>query len=202
MNRETTPANIAIRCFCGDVRGVLKAEAAKIGNRAICYCDDCQAFANYLATDRGILDDHGGTDIFQTSPACLEFTRGREHIACLRLTPKGTFRWYTDCCRMPIGNTFPTGKLPFIGLITACIDTEDRTLDEILGPVRFHVMARYALGDMSGIDAYDKFPLLSLFPFMWNLLRWRLRGDHKHSPFFDAVTGEPLVVPQVISESS
>ena len=30
------------------------------------------------------------------------------------------------------------------------------------------------------------------------LLRWRLRGDHKRSPLFDAATGAPLAVPRVL----
>ena len=200
MKGGTTATDLAVRCFCGTVRGILIGASPKIGNRAVCYCDDCQAFANFLSTDCGILDEHGGTDIFQTSPAYLEFTRGLEHIDCLRLTPKGTFRWYTDCCRTPIGNTWPTGKVPFVGLIHSCLEPEDRSLDEVLGPVRYHVMAKYANGDMTGIDAYEKFPLHQIFPFMWNLLRWRIRGDHKRSPFFDAETGEPVVTPQVISD--
>ena len=200
MKGTTTATNLAIRCFCGSVRGILINVSARIGNRAICYCDDCQAFANFLSTDCGILDANGGTDIFQVSPAHLMFTQGNEQIACLRLTPKGTFRWYTSCCRTPIGNTFSTGKLPFIGLIHSCMNTEGRTLDELLGPVRMRVMARYAIGDIGDMDAYDGFAWTLLVPFIWKLLQWRVRGDHKRSPFFDPVSGQPVVVPRFISD--
>ena len=200
MNETATPTDLAIRCFCGTVRGVLTGVSGKIGNRVICYCDDCQAFANYLSTDCEILDANGGTDIFQVSPAHLRFQQGKEQLACLRLTPKGTYRWYTNCCRTPIGNPLPTGKLPFVGLIHSCMDPGGRSLDEILGPVRARVMARYAIGDLDGIDAYDGFPPASLASFILHALHWRIRGDHIYSPFFDPVTGEPAAVPKVISD--
>ena len=32
------------------------------------------------------------------------------------------------------------------------------------------------------------------------LLMARLRGDHRHTPFFDARTGEPVATPRVLSE--
>lgn len=194
-----TPIDLAIRCFCGTVRGVLAGVSGKVGKRVVCYCDDCQAFANYLSADCGILDANGGTDIFQVSPAHLKFTQGKDQIACLRLSPKGTFRWYAACCRTPIGNTLPTGKLPFIGLIHSCMDPEDRSLDEVLGPVRARVMARYATGDLGDVNAHDRFSPAILASFMFNAIRWRIRGDHIYSPFFDPVTGKPIVVPKVVS---
>lgn len=200
MASETTPTNLPIRCFCGTVRGVLTGASSKIGRRVICYCDDCQAFANYLSTDCGILDHNGGTDIFQVSPARLAFRQGKDQLACLRLTPKGTVRWYTSCCRTPIGNTLPTGKLPFVGLIHSCMDPGGRSLSEILGPVRARVMARYAIGELNVVDAYDKFSPAILAGFIFDAIRWRIRGDHIYSPFFDPVTDEPVAVPQIISD--
>ena len=190
--------NLTIRCNCGAVRGVLRGVSRESGNRVICYCDDCQAFANHLSTTSGILDAHGGTDIFQVSPANLTFTQGMDHIACLRLTPKGTLRWYTDCCRTPIGNTLPTNIFPFVGLIHSCMDTEGRPLEEVLGPVRFRVMAQYAIGDLGDLSAYDRFPVLPSILLIGKFLYWRIRGDHKHSPFFNPETGEPVVTPQVL----
>jgi hypothetical protein len=31
------------------------------------------------------------------------------------------------------------------------------------------------------------------------MLSWKLRGDGKHSPFFEARTGQPVVLPRVLS---
>lgn len=187
-----------MRCKCGTVRGVLHDVSS--GTRAVCYCDDCQAFANYLSTGSGILDEHGGTDIFQISPAQIEITQGIDHLACVRVTPKGGLRWYTDCCRTPIGNTMPTTVLPFIGLIHSCIDAGGRSLDDILGPVRWRVMGQYALGDISHLDVHERFPLSSFPAAIWKIIKWRLRGDHKRSPFFNHDTGLPIAEPQYIGD--
>src|SRR5262245_25612243 len=99
------PDDLAIRCDCGAVRGVARGVSGERGNRVVCYCDDCQSFAHVLERSEDTLDAHGGTEIFQMSPAQLEFTAGADRLACLRLTPKGLLRWYASCCRTPIGNT-------------------------------------------------------------------------------------------------
>ena len=56
------------------------------GNHAVCYCDDCQAFAHFLGRAADILDPHGGTEIFQMSPARIALTAGTERLACMRLS--------------------------------------------------------------------------------------------------------------------
>jgi hypothetical protein len=194
------PTDIAIRCSCGAFRGVARGISSNAGNRCICYCDDCQAFAHFLRRAEEILDSHGGTDIFQMSPARLEITGGRERLACMRLTPKGLMRWYTDCCRTPIGNTAPTHQLPFVGLVLFCMDRgpPERSLDVVLGPVRACIQARFAVGRPTGRNVYDRAPFSMLLPIMGRLLMARLRGEHKRSPFFNPQTGEPVVTPHVL----
>ena len=65
-------------------------------------------------------------------------------------------------------------QVPFVGLIHSCNDhaSDGRPRDEVLGPVRARVHARFAKG----------------------------RGDHTRSPFFDAQSGELTVAPRVLSE--
>ncbi len=191
--------DVPIRCSCGSLRGVARGVSRSAGNRYVCYCDDCQSFAKYLGRADEILDAHGGTDIFQMSPARLEITEGGNRLACVRLTPKGLFRWYADCCKTPIGNTLPTRQVPVIGLIHSCMNTEGKSRDETLGPVRAGVNGRYATGDRTEINAHDRAPLSVLFRMSRKLLGWRLRGDHNRSPFFDN-TGAPTVVPRVVNE--
>ena len=116
-------ADLPIRCSCGALRGVARGVSPSRGNRVICYCADCQSFAHFLGRATEILDRSGGTDIFQTSPARIEITQGRERLASMRLTPKGLLRWYADCCKTPIGNTAITREIPFVGLICRCLDT-------------------------------------------------------------------------------
>lgn len=172
------------------------------GNRIVCYCDDCQSFAHFLDGADQILDAHGGTDIFQMSPAGFEITQGGDHLACMRLRPGGLLRWYADCCRTPIGNTLGTRQVPFVGLIHSCTDhtSHGRTRDEALGPVRARVHARFATGDRAALDAHDRAPASMLLRFAWIVLKARLRGDHRRSAFFDDRTGDPTATPHVLTE--
>jgi len=195
------PVELPIGCSCGALRGVARGVSGARGNRVVCYCDDCQCYAHVLERAAKILDAHGGTDIFQMSSARLEITDGIEHLACLRLKPGGLLRWYADCCRTPIGNSLASRQLPFVGLVQSCTDPASAGVsrDEALGPIRARVQGRFAKGDRAQLDAHERFPTSQLFRFVPLLLLWRLRGDHKRSPFFDAQTGEPTARARVLS---
>lgn len=156
------------------------------GNRLVCYCSDCQAFARYLGHADDILDANGGTDIFQTSPGRLRIEQGLERLACVRLTENGVIRWYADCCRTPVGNTLANLRIPFVGLIHSLIDPGNASLDEVWGPVRFRVFARDAVGDRTALD--DRKPSDgsapgAIWPFLKLLAHARLSGSHRPSPF-------------------
>jgi hypothetical protein len=195
------PADLPVRCACGAVCGIARGVAGDRGNRVVCYCDDCQSFAHFLGSVDRILDRHGGTDIFQMSPARLEITEGVDHLACVRLKPRGLLRWYASCCHTPIGNTLASRNVPFVGLIHSCIDpqTAGRSRDEVLGPVRARIHARFAKGDRERLDAHQRAPAWLFLRFLSMLLVARLRGDHTRSPFFDAVTGDPIAPPHVLT---
>jgi hypothetical protein len=195
------PVDLPIRCSCGAVRGVASGVSAAAGNRLVCYCDDCQSFPHFLGQADRVLDAHGGTDIFQTSPAHLRFTEGTDRLACMRLRPRGLLRWYAGCCRTPIGNTPPTRGLPFVGLIHTCVDhvSDGRSRDETLGPIRARAHGRFAKGERAGLDAHDKAPASLILRFLRILVMARLRGDQARSPFFDA-SGAPIVAPHVLGE--
>ena len=137
----------------------------------------------------------------QMSPARLQITDGVDHLACMRLKPGGLLRWYADCCRTPIGNTLASRQVPFVGLIHSCTDhaSDGRSRDEVLGPVRARVQARFAKGDRAQLDANDRTPASLLLRFLSILLMARLRGDHARSPFFDSQTGEPIAPPRVLT---
>ena len=196
------PADLSVRCACGVLGGVVRGASRGRGNRVVCYCDDCQSFAHFLAGADWILDGHGGTDSFQMAPGCLEINAGREQLACMRLRPGGLLRWYARCCNTPVGNTLATPRVPFVGLIHSCTDhgSDGRSRDEALGPVRARVHARFALGDRAALDAHDRAPLSMLARFVWMILRARIRGEHAPSPFFDAETGEPSTRPHTLSQ--
>lgn len=191
---------LVIRCSCGEFQGRVRRGEDEQGVRVVCYCDDCQSFAHFLRRGRDILDKRGGTDIFQISPAGVEFTSGVQNLACIRLRPNGILRWYAACCRTPIGNTLATRQVPFAGLVTICINPDGHTLDESLGPVSARIHGRFARGGREDLYAHDRAPLAQIFSTFGSILRRRIRGDHKLSPFFDPKTGAPAVAPRILSK--
>jgi hypothetical protein len=179
------------------VRAVARGVAPETGNHCVCYCNDCQAFAKAL--DRvDVLDANGGTDIFQLSQARFEFTHGVEHVAWLRLTPKGLARWYASCCNTPIGNTLASPGVPFVGVIRAFVR---EPASDALGPIRARVFRECATGDAAAIPPDNQSRWTMLLRIFGLVISWRLRGDHKRSPFFDAATGAPLKEPRILTEA-
>ena len=196
-------SDLSVRCSCGAFEGVAHDVSPGAGNHVICYCDDCQSFQHFLGQADRVLDADGGTHVFQMSSGRFEITKGREHLAAMRLSPGGVVRWYADCCNSPIGNTLATPKLPFVSLVTVAFaqPTDGTSTAAVLGPVRAAVYGRFATGSSRPSGASDRVPLSIVFRFIVRLIGWRLRGDAKRSPFFDAATGEPAVAPKVLSKT-
>lgn len=163
-------------------------------------CDDCQLYAHWLGSAERVLDEYGGTDIFQLAPAQLQITAGVEQIACMRLTEKGVMRWYTECCRTPIANTLASAKVPFAGVVHTFMDHQGdgRSRDEALGPVRAKIHARYCPGDPPA-DAHPKAPLGLIVRAVRQLLGGVIRRASRPSPFFDA-QGKPIAEPYLVSD--
>jgi len=185
--------DVALRCRCGTVRGVARAVSPRTVNHCFCYCDDCQAFAHFLGRADDLLDAYGGTEVVQMSQASFALTAGVESLAAMRLTEKGLMRWYASCCNTPIGNTLPTPAIPFIGLIRAFIDAPQAAL----GPIRGRAFAQNAKGGRAAVPQDGSSDFAMLVRMLPKLLGWRLRGDHKRSPLFDAAN-RPLVEPRVL----
>ena len=184
---------LPLRCRCGKVRGTASEVAAASGFRFVCYCTDCQKFARFLERP-DVLDGAGGTDIFQMPIGRVKLIAGTDKIRCLRLSGK-VYRWYTDCCRTPIGNTAGP-RFPVIGLIHCFMDHEadGRSRDELLGTKLCRIYERSATAPLLP----DAPPPLSLAFFpkrAATLLSWWWRGLARPNPFFDALTGAPIFPP-------
>ena len=186
-----------LRCRCGHVRGVASKVAPSAGFRIICYCQDCQAFARWLGRP-DVLDGAGGTDIFQMPVGRMKLTAGTDAVRCLRLSGK-VFRWYTECCRTPIGNTAGP-RFPVVGLVHSFMshDADGRSRDEVLGAPLCRIYERSAIGPLPP-DAPPP-PSLSLFVLRASrLLGWWLRGLARPNPFFDDHTNAPLSAPRILT---
>jgi hypothetical protein len=189
---------ISLRCQCGAVRGDAIDVSPRTGNRLVCYCDDCQAFAHHLGrTD--VLDEAGGTDIFQLAPAQVRITEGVDGVRCIRLSPKGLFRWYAACCRTPLANT-ASARFPFVGLLSSFMDhaANGRTRDQDLGPPFAYVQGRYAVGGLPAHVDPNATTLPVILRIVRLLARWWITGRGTPSPFFDPTTRAPIASPEVL----
>ena len=143
------PLDIPLRCRCGRVRGVASDVSPSSGFRFVCYCKDCQAFTHFLERP-DVLDPAGGTDIFQMPPGRMKLTAGTDAVRCLRLSDRGVLRWYTDCCRTPIGNTAASPRFPVIAMVHSFMvhGADGRSRDEVLGPPLCGIYQRSAVGPL------------------------------------------------------
>lgn len=192
--------DLNLRCACGSIHGKISAVTPKNVNRLICHCDDCQAFVKYLGQQKQVLDEHGGTEICQTSVGKITLEKGHDNISALRLSPKGILRWYATCCDAPICNTLASPGIPFVGVVGARLSPKDPTvsMDQAVGPVNGRVHIKYASGDMAAIKNEEVSLVGQGLRMMINMAKARLGGDHKRTPFFDAL-GSPIVEPKLIS---
>ena len=187
---------IPLKCQCGSVQGTIRLTSHREGNHVVCFCDDCQSFANQLSSDQNILDQWGGTRVYQVAPWRVHIHKGMDQLRCLRLTRKGLYRWYTECCRTPVGNTI-SAKLPFIGLIHNFMDTGKRK-DSLLGPVMGYHKLASANGDVPESIRKKGMPATSLARVFWRLFKWKLTGRNRPNPFFGK-DGKSISKPTIVN---
>jgi hypothetical protein len=183
-----------LQCRCGTLKGAVAHPEKAI--RAVCYCQDCQAFARFLGDPDTILDPLGGTDVVAVHPADVSFSAGQDMLACMALSETGLLRWYARCCHTPIGNIGRDPKVAHVGLIHNCLATSSAALDAAFGPVQMHVNT----GSAHGKPPAMVLGMLKTMPrFAWQLLRARLDGSYKRNPFFKDEHGTPIVAPQIVA---
>ncbi|WP_270728491.1 DUF6151 family protein [Shimia sp. Alg240-R146] len=185
--------DIAIACRCGEFGAVLKDASPKTGSHVQCYCKDCQAGAHALGAADTLMP-RGGTDIFQTTQAGIEITKGAEHLAAYRLSPRGLIRWYAACCDTPVFNTLGSTKLSFVGLFVNTMQGD--AVDKAVGKV-------IAVNSAEGAEPGPAIKNYGFNKAGFNVLARHfaavLRGDAKKGPFFDS-EGAPVVTPRVLSK--
>lgn len=77
--------NHPLQCQCGTLRGHVSEPEKAV--RLMCYCKDCQAFANFLGKPDALLDPMGGSDIVAVHPQAVHITEGLASLACMSLSP-------------------------------------------------------------------------------------------------------------------
>lgn len=182
-----------LQCRCGQLTGYVANTRPR--GRAICYCRDCQSFAYFLGEPQSILDRNGGSDVIPVSVADVHFTKGQEHLACMRLSPNGLHRWYTSCCHTPIGNTPANPRVAYAGLLHNCLANQP-SLDETFGPVRIWSFTQQAHGHVK----VERLPMLtSITRVVAMIATESLRGKHHFSPFLQTDHKSPITPPQILT---
>ncbi len=183
--------DLILRCRCERLELTVREVSPDRACHVSCGCQGCRQAAQRMRPE--LLGAHGETQRFQVSPACVEITRGREHLACLQQTPRGALRWYAACCDTPIALTLRSARIPFIAFdVMNGVDTE--ALLRAIGPMRARVNTKTSDRERAREIRADGRALREMLrhfaPLVW---RWWRRGDHRRSPFFDHETGAPAV---------
>lgn len=179
------------RCRCGQVQAQIDLDQAY--TRATCYCKDCQAFARFLGD--GNTNARGGTDVAPMAPGAVRFTEGFDQVACMSLSPKGLLRWYSACCRSPIGNTGRDAAQYYLGMVLGGVQAPAAEVDKVLGPrERIVLFRKQARGEVKPTPVAFALGGLSI---MRHLLGARLRGK-RNTTLFDE-TGVPKREVQVLT---
>ena len=182
--------DLVIQCRCGAMAITARNVSIDAACRLACHCGGCRGFAERFAPE--LIDELGGVERIQVSPATLSFASGREHLQCLRQTPKGALRWNAGCCDTPMLLTLENPAVPFVGIdALRVVPPPSASLDEVVGPVRVRVNTAFK-GDEARIHRANARALLGMLAHLAPLtFRWWWRGDHRASPFFTA-GGEPV----------
>jgi Family of unknown function (DUF6151) len=179
---------LGFSCGCGALKGHVTAEGVRSGSHVLCYCPDCRAGELCFQQPDPA---PGPVDIFQLSPDTVVIDQGAEHLAAIRLSPNGMFRWYAKCCDTPLCTTMKSAKTPFAGMSVDRFDDPDR-----LGPVVSKGFVPAPDGSRKHETAYR-----AAWPLIKRMAVARLSGRWKQTPFFDAKTNAPVVEPRVIDKS-
>lgn len=183
---------IPLKCKCGAFQGTTSQANALNGVRVVCYCTDCQAYAKYLGVEEDILDEFGGTDVCIIPPAHIEITSGLEQLRYVQITENGPFRWYTECCKTPVGNCI-NASIPFVSVPHRIMDDGGKR-DELIGPVAGYMYGKEAVGNIPRERVKAIPPVRVLISLVVKIMSWKLQGKTRPTPFFDD-NGKPVSLP-------
>jgi hypothetical protein len=181
-----------LSCRCGTLTGYVGRRKT---HRGVCYCRDCQAYAHALGSAAGILDAQGGTDVVATLQSNVTLARGTEALACLSLSPNGLLRWYASCCNTPVANTTRNYRMSYVGVVHTCLYDASESLDAAFGPVRMRVNTRSARAPVKSTPFGT---LKAVAGISLALVRARLGGSYRRTPFFDS-RGVPVASPRILT---
>lgn len=185
-----------VQCECGKFKAEIDNLPQNSAGRCICYCDDCQTYLHFIGREKW-LDGNGGSEIVPVYPKDFKIVYGEQYLSCVRLSPRGLLRWYTSCCKTPIGNNIP--GFPWLGTLAQVYNTKDSGfLQRLMGPIRSRIFGNFAKGTppegTSGKPGLKDLGVI--LPF---LLKGFLGGKSKGSPFYGQDGKTPVVAPTILT---
>ena len=184
----TRGAPLPFSCTCGKLQGQITASGVSSGTHVVCYCRDCRAGQLYFGQPDPA---PGPVNIYHLSPEAIQISTGAEYLAAMRLSPKGMYRWYAKCCKAPIATTTTTPKFPFAGFDVNRIADKDR-----LRPVS----TRGFVPQPNGRQKHEKL-MSAASGLLGRVIKSRVSGSWRKTPFFDPDTGEPVATPTVLDRA-
>ncbi|KIC42312.1 hypothetical protein RA27_02730 [Ruegeria sp. ANG-R] len=179
--------DLSFCCDCGTLSGHITRNGVRSGTHVVCFCHDCRAAQLYFEQPDPA---PGPVEIFQMAPEDIRIETGAAHLAVMQLSPKGMLRWYAKCCNAPLATTPTTPKFPFAGFIVKRIpDRSD------LGPIT----TRGFIPKADGRQSHEKIRYAAM-GLLIRVLKSRLSGSWKDTPFFRSDTGEPVAHPTVLTK--
>ncbi len=180
-------SDLAFSCACGTLTGRITSDGARLGTHAECFCHDCRAAQLYFGQPDPA---PGPVEVFQIAPDEVTIDSGADHLAAMSLSPKGMLRWYAKCCNAPLATTPRTARFPFAGFIALRIADRAR-----LGPIS----TRGFVPRPNGEQKHENLAPAAI-GLLRRVIKSRLSGGWKNTPFFDPESFEPVVTPAVISK--
>jgi hypothetical protein len=144
-----------------------------------------------------MLDSFNGTDIVAVRPRYVSFTSGIDKLACMSLSPTGTLRWYSSCCKTPIGNTPRDFKTSHVGLVHDCLESGGIPIERSFGPIKMRVN-RQGASKVPPRNAPLDFGI-AMAKYLASMAWTRFTGQYRTNPFFNTTSGQPIVSPHVVS---
>jgi len=169
---------VALACAWGQVTGQVTPAAVQAGTHLSCFCADCRTAERHLGQPDPGTD---GVDLLMLAPDRLRFVSGVQHLAVMRLSPKGPLRWYAACCNAPICNTLGTRSVHFASVLAARLEGGTD-----LGPALNANVPK----PNGGSRTQGQVGLI--LRLLIDTVAARLSGRMRKNPFFDPDTGAPI----------
>jgi len=213
------PLKVQLRCSCGEVRAKIDAKAPI---HLVCYCDDCQGYAAWLAekqgskTTRKVVDVQGGSRVCQVFGSEVEILAGRDKLQVTTLdpalAPKGRqelLRLHANCCMTPLFSS-SWREFPTVGFYAANVVILGEDANEVrivtpnettgcwdddepfLGPPLYRINTKWAVTKPASGGA-EEFPPMFLLRFILRNMIPLTRGKRNPYPYPLPAPGEAEV---------